>query len=96
MKNILPLIALISFLGIFNTSCKSEKACRCIITTNAENRPEPLFEIIYIKEDENCSSYDDVSRVYASGEEPNDTIVNFVQTTTTCTDRLESFPQGTN
>jgi hypothetical protein len=89
MKTIIQFAVIASCILFAGSSCKNEKACRCTITTNAENAPPVLFEIQYIKEDEKCSDLDDVSRVYAQGYEPGDT-TGFVQTTIICTDRIET------
>ena len=92
MRSILLNIALIVSFTLFSTGCKDDKICRCLIDSNAENRPEPLFEIIYIDEDEQCESLNSVDRVYKKDAEPNDTITNYIETTVTCSERMDSFP----
>jgi hypothetical protein len=92
MKTIIQLALVSSVIMFAFSSCKDEKACRCMIESNAENAPPVLFEIQYVKEDEDCSDLDKVSRIYAQGVDPieaDSTGRGFVQTTITCTDRIE-------
>lgn len=91
MKTTIPLAFVVTLFMFTASSCKDEKACRCLIESNALDAPPVLFEIQYVKEDEECSDLNDVSRVYAQGQVPNDTVnTGFVETVITCTDRIES------
>ncbi|MCC5917118.1 MAG: hypothetical protein JJU02_07300 [Cryomorphaceae bacterium] len=87
-------VVLMSFLAF---SCSKKKVCRCMIESNAVDQsensaPNPLYDIIYIKEKEECEDYDDVQINYGVDKDPQDTVVNYIQITTTCRDRMDSFP----
>ena len=64
-----------------------------MIKSNIEDVPDPLFDIVYIDEEEDCSSLDDRDVVYPQGSDPGDTTVMPTEWITTCSERLNAFPE---
>ncbi len=90
---ILPALLIFSF-GLIVFGCQGEeKVCRCMVKSNVDDWPDPLFDIIYIDEEEDCDDYSDTETVFPQDATPGDTTVNPTVWRTTCRERFEAFPE---
>ncbi len=64
-----------------------------MVKSNIEDAPDPLFDIVYIDEEEDCSSLDNTETVFPQDADPGDTTVFPTVWVTTCSERLDAFPE---
>lgn len=64
-----------------------------MVMSNIDDVPSPLFDIVYIDEEEDCEGLDDTETVYEQGADPSDTTIFPTVWVTRCADRLDAFPE---